>query len=90
MQFSVTCKQPLALGTAESDTSMERRSSTVVRKGRIYHFTIDGTDYAAFIWQVKTHFCGRIEGNPHVPECQARTALDVCNALSASLIKAKA
>ena len=64
-----------------------RQAATVVRKGQIYRFAIDGTEYAAFIWQAGTQFSGRIQGNPHIPECQGRTALGVRDALAALIAK---
>ena len=39
----------------------------VQRPGRIYHFSINGVDYAAYIWQLGKQFLGRIEGDPQVP-----------------------
>jgi hypothetical protein len=68
---------------------MERKAGRVVRQGRIYRFTISGTEYAAFIWQAGSQFCGRVEGNPQVPQCKAHTALGVRDALSAWLDPAK-
>lgn len=64
---------------------MERRSKTVVRKGSMYHFTIEGVEYSAFIWQAGSQFCGRINGNPHIAECHGRTAQAVRDALALSL-----
>jgi hypothetical protein len=57
------------------------RRGSVQRMGQIYRFSIVGTEYAAFIWQFGKQYRGRIEGNPHVPECTARTALAVRDAL---------
>ncbi len=61
---------------------MSVQHKSIVRQGRIYRFTIDGTEYAAFIWQDGSQFSGRVEENPQVPQCKARTAVAVRNALS--------
>jgi hypothetical protein len=65
---------------------MQKRNQTVVRRGSIYHVTINGSDYALFIWSNGKHFCGRVEGQPHVPEQAATTAEKVraalCNLLT--------
>ena len=60
---------------------MNNRRAHVQRQGRIYRFSVTDTDYSAFIWQQGKQFCGRIEGNPQVPQCTARTALAVRDAL---------
>lgn len=57
------------------------RRGAVQRTGQIYRFSVVGTEYAAFIWQFGKQYRGRIEGNPQVPECTARTALAVRDAL---------
>jgi hypothetical protein len=57
----------------------------VQRSGRIYRFSIDGMEYAAFIWQLGKQFHGRIEGYPQIPITTARTALAVRDALQQSL-----
>jgi len=59
---------------------------TVQRYGQIYRFTVAGTDYASFIWQLGVQFRGRVEGNPQVPELTGRTALAVRDALQQWLI----
>ncbi|MEM8532924.1 MAG: hypothetical protein AAGF95_18900 [Chloroflexota bacterium] len=59
-----------------------KRQGHTQRKGRIYRFTVNGTDYAAFIWQVGARFQGRIENHPDTPEQTASTALAVRDALS--------
>lgn len=69
---------------------MERRSGRIVRQGRIYRFTVEGVEYAAFIWQDGSQFNGRIEDNPQAPQQRGRTALAVRNALSSWLIAANA
>ncbi|MEM8529440.1 MAG: hypothetical protein AAGF95_01270 [Chloroflexota bacterium] len=61
---------------------MPNRTKSTVRQGRIYHFSIDGTDYDAFIWSINQQFCGRVLGQPQVPQCTARTASLVCNTLA--------
>lgn len=58
-----------------------KQQGRVQRQGRIYRFSISGTDYAAFIWQLGTQFRGRVEGYPQVPQCTGRTALAVRDAL---------
>jgi hypothetical protein len=60
---------------------MKNWSGRVQRQGQIYRFSIDGTEYAAFIWQLGKQFRGRIEGHPQVPQCTDRTALAVRDAL---------
>jgi hypothetical protein len=60
---------------------MNNRRGRVQRMGKIYRFSIVGTEYAAFIWQLGKQFRGRIDGNPQVPECTAHTALAVRDAL---------
>ena len=51
----------------------------------MYHVTIEGTGYAMFIWRAGKRFCGRVEGQPQVPEQVATTALAVRDALSSWL-----
>jgi hypothetical protein len=60
---------------------MTKNRGRIQRVGKIYRFSIVETEYAAFIWQFGKQFCGRIEGHPQVPECTARTALAVRDAL---------
>jgi hypothetical protein len=69
----------------ETSKIMKNQRSRVQRLGQIYRFSIDGLDYAAFIWQFGVRFRGRVEGNPQVPECTGRTALAVRDALQLSL-----
>jgi hypothetical protein len=64
---------------------MSNRQGRVARQGRIYRFSIAGTEYAAFIWQQGAQFSGRIDGNPQVPQCTGRTALAVRDVLQQSL-----
>ena len=40
---------------------MRNSRGRVQRQGQIYRFSINGMDYAAFIWQLGTRFRGRIE-----------------------------
>ena len=61
--------------------NMKSRQSRVQRQGQIYRFSINGMDYAAFIWQWGKQFRGRIDGAPQVPQCTGRTALAVRDAL---------
>lgn len=65
---------------------MKDRRRHVQRQGQIYRFSINGTDYAAFVWQLGKQFCGRIEGHPQVPQCTGRTALAVRDTLQKWLI----
>jgi hypothetical protein len=65
---------------------MRNQQGRIQRQGQIYRFSIAGTDYAAFIWQLGKQFCGRIEGNPQVPQCTGRTALSVRDALQLWLV----
>ena len=60
---------------------MKNQQGRVHRQGQIYRFSIDGTDYSAFIWQFGKQFRGRIEENPQVPHCTGRTPLAVRDAL---------
>jgi len=70
----------------ETSNIMKNQRSRVQRLGQIYRFSINGLDYAAFIWQLGVRFRGRVEGNPQVPECTGRTALAVRDALQLSLV----
>ena len=65
---------------------MTNRQKQVQRQGQIYRFSIAGTEYAAFIWHFGKQFCGRIEGDPQVPQCTGRTALAVRDALQKWLV----
>lgn len=65
---------------------MSSKQGRVQRQGRIYRFSIAGTEYTAFIWQLGNQFCGRVEGKPQVPECTARTAPAVRDALQQWLV----
>jgi hypothetical protein len=64
---------------------MQNRHKRTVRKGRVYTFVVGGIEYGAFVWKSGSQFCGRIIGQPQVPECTARTAIAVRDALSASI-----
>jgi hypothetical protein len=64
---------------------MRSNGGRVQRQGRIYRFSIDGMEYAAFIWQLGKQFHGRIEGHPQIPISTARTALAVRDALQQSI-----
>lgn len=68
---------------------MNHRQGHIARQGRIYRFTINGLEYAAFIWKDGRQFSGRVEEHPQVPQQRARTALAVRDALSSWLIKDK-
>lgn len=56
---------------------MAKQQASIQRKGRIYHFTVNEKEYAAFVWEVGKQFRGRVEGQTHVPEQTATTALAV-------------
>ena len=58
----------------------------VQRQGQIYRFSMNGTDYAAFIWQFGAQFRGRLEGHPLAPQCTGRSPLAVRTALQQWLI----
>ena len=64
---------------------MRSNRGRVQRQGQIYRFSINGTEYAAFIWQFGKQFQGRVEEHPHIPVSTARTALAVRDALQQSL-----
>jgi hypothetical protein len=66
---------------------MKNRQSRIQRQGQIYRFSVNGAEYAAFIWQLGTQFQGRIEGQPQVPQCTGRTALAVREALQRELAR---
>jgi hypothetical protein len=72
--------------THKGSNAMNNRRSRIQRMGRIYRFSIAGTEYAAFIWQLGKQFCGRIEGNPQVPQYTGRTGLAVRDALQQWLV----
>ena len=65
---------------------MSNRGGHVQRQGQVYRFSIEGTDYAAFVWVLGALYRGRIDGHPRVPECSGRTALAVRDALKDWLI----
>jgi len=70
----------------DGSNAMSSKQGHVQRQGRIYRFSIAETEYAAFIWQLGNQFCGRVEGKPQVPECTARTAPAVRDALKQWLV----
>ena len=65
---------------------MSNLSGHVQRRGHVYRFSVEGTDYAAFVWALGRQFRGRIDGHPQVPQCSGRTALAVRDALKLWLI----
>ncbi|MBC8163320.1 MAG: hypothetical protein H7Z42_19085 [Roseiflexaceae bacterium] len=65
---------------------MKRQAGSTQRVGRIYRFSVNGADYAAFIWQNGVQFRGRVEGQPQIPLCTARTAIAVRDALQQALV----
>jgi hypothetical protein len=65
---------------------MRRNNGRVQRQGRIYRFSIDGMEYAAFIWQLGKQFHGRIDGAPQVPHCTGPSALAVRDSLQHWLV----
>lgn len=68
---------------------MKERSARIVRKGRIYYFRIADVEYTAFIWNMGSQFCGRVEGQPQVPHLRGRTALAVRDMLCSWLTQAQ-
>jgi hypothetical protein len=69
---------------------MSRNHGRVQRQGRIYRFSIDGTEYAAFIWQLGKQFHGRIDSAPQVPHCTGPSALAVRDRLQHWLVAREA
>jgi hypothetical protein len=65
---------------------MKGERGRIQRPGRIYHFSVNGVDHAAFIWQLGKQFHGLIEGDPQVPLCTGRTARMVRDALQQWLV----
>ena len=65
----------------EMSIYMSQRNGRVQRQGQVYRFSIEGADYAAFVWALGAQYRGRIDGYPQVPECSGRTALAVRDAL---------
>lgn len=70
---------------------MAETTKSTVRKGRVYQMRVGNVDYRAFIWQTGTSFCGRVEDQPHIPQCRGRTVVAVrdqlCSALGAPVKK---
>lgn len=64
---------------------MRNQHSRIQRQGQIYRFSVNGAEYAAFIWQRGVQFQGRIEGQPQVPQCIGRSAETVRAALEREL-----
>jgi hypothetical protein len=64
---------------------MRNQHNRIQRQGQIYRFSVNGAEYAAFIWQLGVQFQGRIEGQPQVPQCTGRSALAVRVALEREL-----
>ena len=65
---------------------MKNNRGRVQRQGQMYRFSINGREYAAFIWEFGTQFQGRVEEHPQIPVSTARTALAVRDALQQSLV----
>ena len=65
---------------------MSAKFSHVQRPGRIYHFSLNGVDHVAFIWQLGKLFHGRIEGDQQVPLATGRSASVVRDMLQQWLI----
>lgn len=61
--------------------AVKKQNQTIVRQGNVYHVTVGGTDYALFIWSAGKHFCGRVEGQPQLPEQAATSVVKVRDAL---------
>ena len=70
----------------EASNDYEDQHSSIQRAGADLSLLIDGTDYAAFIWQMGKQFRGRIEGHPQVPQYTGRTAVAVRDALQLWLV----
>ncbi len=68
---------------------MGKPQGRVVRQGQVYRFTIEGQEYAAFIWQTGKRFYGRIDGHAQAPQLEGATAIQVRDALRAWLEGAK-
>ncbi|GAB4188306.1 MAG: hypothetical protein OHK0022_00120 [Roseiflexaceae bacterium] len=68
---------------------MGKPQQRVIRQGQVYRFTVDGQDYAAFIWQTGKRFYGRIDGNTGAPMLEGPTAIKVRDALRTWLEDAK-
>lgn len=65
---------------------MLKSTKSIHRAGRIYRFTIDDVDYAAFIWQMGVQFRGRVEGHPEITQTTGRTALAVRDELQKLIV----
>src|SRR5262245_29075510 len=77
----------IVLYSREVSKAMNNQSGHIQRQGQIYRFSIDGSDYAAFVWREGKQFRGRIEGQPQVPQYTGRTALMVRDALKLWLVR---
>jgi hypothetical protein len=69
---------------------MTKRPGTVTRTGRIYRFTVDSTEYTAFIWRAGVNFRGRLEDQPDAPQHTAPTALRVRDTLQQWVVAQRA
>ena len=65
---------------------MRNRQSHIQRQGQIYRFSVNGAEYAAFIWQRGVQFQGRLEGQPQVRQCTGRSVEAVRAALERELV----
>ncbi|KAB8140021.1 hypothetical protein F8S13_25420 [Chloroflexia bacterium SDU3-3] len=65
---------------------MFKSTKSVHRAGRIYRFSINDIDYAAFIWQMGVQFRGRVEGHPEITQTTGRTALAVRDELQKLIV----
>ncbi|NNJ11644.1 hypothetical protein EKD04_015015 [Chloroflexales bacterium ZM16-3] len=64
---------------------MAELKKRAVRKGRIYQVRVADVEYRTFIWEDGTWFSGRVEDNPQIQPCRARTAIAVREQLLAAL-----
>ena len=65
---------------------MSTKFSHVQRPGRVYHFSVNGVDHTAFIWQLGKQFHGRIEGDPQIPHTTGPSASAVRDVLQQRLV----
>jgi hypothetical protein len=64
---------------------MAEAKKRLVRKGRIYQVRVADVEYRTFIWEDGSWFSGRVEDNPQITPCRARTAIAVREQLLAAL-----
>lgn len=64
---------------------MAASKQRTVRKGSIYFVKVGETEHRAFIWEMGTGFCGRVEQHPEVEPVRGRTVAAVREQLRAAL-----